>query len=128
MVTQSEKLEGEGAAFVTPRSEASQGEMNPVKGGIPGAWGKAALFTLFLLMLGLSMAFPYGLGLVAFIVIIALAGALCGAGLMCFNLVKDMLGRTTTFGYSPTTAYLTGRKMKRNKKEESAVEEKKEDK
>ena len=47
------------------------------------------LIPLFLLGLGLSMAFPYGVGFVAFIVLIALSGALYAAG---FRIGQDLQG------------------------------------
>ncbi len=86
--------------------------------------GPTALSILTLLALGLSVAFPYGVGLAVFVWGIALVGALLGAGLACFTLVKHIFGRIATFGYAPTTAYMTGKKMKRRMREEPRDEEK----
>ncbi len=82
------------------------------------------LIPLFLLGLALSMAFPYGVGFVAFLGLIALTGAIYAAGFASIKLFKEMLGKTATFGYVPTTAYMTGKKTKKIKKDESSEEEK----
>ena len=81
------------------------------------------LIPLFVLGLGLSMAFPYGVGFAAFIVLIALGGALYAAGSASIKLFKEMFGRTATFGYSPTTAYMTGKKTKKTANEAESEED-----
>lgn len=86
-------------------------------------WAKTALFTLFLIGLALSVAFPYGIGFVVFLWIIALAGAVCGVGIICYGLLKDILSRTATFQYTPTVSYMTGKKTKKKKKEEVTRDE-----
>ncbi len=78
------------------------------------------LIPLFLLGLALSMAFPYGVGFVLFICLIALMGALYAAGFASIRLLKEMVGKSATFGYAPTTAYMTGKKTKKNRKAESS--------
>jgi len=83
------------------------------------------LIPLFLLGLGLSMAFPYGVGFVAFIVLIALSGALYAAGFASVKIFKEMFGKTAAFGYAPTTAYMAGKKTKKSAKEASSEEDKK---
>jgi hypothetical protein len=83
------------------------------------------LIPVLLLGLGLSMAFPYGLGLLVFFCLIALTGAVYAAGSASVSLLKEMLGRTATFGYAPTTSYMAGKKTKKRVKEESSEEEKK---
>lgn len=88
-------------------------------------WGRTALFTLFLVGLALSVVFPYGLGLAVFLWIVALAGAVFGVSLICFGLLKDLLGRTATFGYTPAMSYMAGKKTKKKKEEESPDEESK---
>jgi hypothetical protein len=82
------------------------------------------LIPLFLLGLALSMAFPYGVGFVAFLCIIALTGAIYAAGFASIKIFKEMIGRTATFGYAPTTAYMTGKKTKKTRKDEASEEEK----
>ncbi len=105
------------------------------KGTLPGS-GKEWYFKLpesyflipvLLLGLALSMAFPYGAGLLVFFCLIALSGALYAAGSASLRLLKEMLGRTATFSYSPTTAYMAGKKTKKAGKEESSTEDKKDD-
>lgn len=83
------------------------------------------LIPVLLLGLALSAAFPYGVGLVVFFCLIALSGALYAAGSASFRLLKEMLGKTATFGYAPTTSYMAGKKMKKERKEESTEEEEK---
>jgi hypothetical protein len=87
--------------------------------------GKTAITMLAVFGLLLSVAFPFGLGIVAVIWVIALIGALTGAGIAFFMLIKELLGKTPAFGYAPTTAYLAGKKMKKRAKADSADEEKK---
>lgn len=72
--------------------------------------------------LAASVIFPFGLGVVAFAWIIALTGATIGASVLGYHLVKDILTGAATFNYSPTAAYLTGKKGKKAEKE--ATEEK----
>ena len=66
--------------------------------------------TLVLSVLALSVAMPYGIGLAVAAWVIALAGALLGAGFATYLLLKELLGRTPMFGYTPATAYLAGKK------------------
>ncbi|MBI4685448.1 MAG: hypothetical protein HY755_09645 [Nitrospirae bacterium] len=126
MVTQSQQMQmtGEGTTFATSGNEPQEERMQLFRNKVLRLSGLTALSILFLFGLVLSIIFPYGIGVAVFVWIIALLGALCGAGLACFNLVKDMLGKTATFGYAPTTAYMTGKKMKKRRREESSEEEK----
>jgi len=78
------------------------------------------LIPLFILGLALSMAFPYGVGFVMFICLIALMSAVYAASFATVRILREMLGKNATFGYAPTTAYMTGKKTKRAKKTESA--------
>ncbi len=87
--------------------------------------GRIPLFALFLFALALSVAFPYGIGLVVFVWVIALVGAIAGVGMASFILLKELFGKTSTFGYAPTTAYLAGKKMKKKSKEGPSQEERK---
>jgi hypothetical protein len=82
------------------------------------------LIPLLLLGLFLSMALPYGMGVVAFIAIIILSATLYTAGLASMRLFKEMLGKTATFDYTPTTAYMTGKKVKKVNKEDKEGDEK----
>lgn len=88
--------------------------------------GKTALFGIFLVGLALSVAFPYGIGFAVFLWALALIGAVCGVSIICYGLLKDLLSGTATFAYKPTTAYLTGKKTKKKRENESPDEERKE--
>jgi hypothetical protein len=70
------------------------------------------LIPLLLVGLALSTAFPYGMGFMLFISLVALGGACYVAGSASLRIMKEMLGRTAVFGYAPTTAYMTGTKKK----------------
>ena len=85
--------------------------------------GRMPLFALFLFALALSVAFPYGIGLVVFVWVIALVGAIAGVGIASFILLKELFGKTSTFGYAPTTAYLAGKKTKKKKSKEVPSQE-----
>jgi hypothetical protein len=87
--------------------------------------GRTAITLLILFGLALSIAFPYGLGLVVFVALIVLTGALYAAGYACYSLVKDMFSKGVSFGYKPASAYLTGKKIKTRTKAGTAGEEKK---
>jgi hypothetical protein len=82
--------------------------------------GRTAIALILFLGLALSIAFPYGLGLVAFVALIVITGALYAAGFACYSLVKDMLTKRATFGFAPASAYLTGKKTKKRVAEGSA--------
>ena len=84
--------------------------------------GRSAVVMLILFGLALSIAFPYGLGLVVFVAVIVLTGALYAAGYAIYSLVKDMFSKGVNFGYAPASAYMTGKKIK---KRTTAAEEKK---
>ncbi len=87
--------------------------------------GRKSLVILFLFGLALSVVFPYGLGIAVLAWAIALVGALLGVGYASFILLKELLGKTATFGYAPTAAYLAGKKTKKTRKAASPDEEKK---
>jgi hypothetical protein len=87
--------------------------------------GRIALFTVFLVGLTLSVVFPYGIGFAAFLGAIALVGAVCGVVAICYGLLKDILGRTATFGYTPNLSYMAGKKSRKKREEASEDEEKK---
>lgn len=89
-------------------------------------FGRTALFTLFLVGLTLSVVFPYGIGFAAFLGAIALVGAVGGVGVICYGLLKDILGRTATFGYTPNLSYMAGKKTRKKREEASTDEKKKE--
>jgi hypothetical protein len=77
-----------------------------------------ALIPIVLVGIGLSMAFPYGAGFLLFVTLIALCAALYAAGTATTRLLKEVLGKNATFGYSPTTAYMAGKKTKKRGKDE----------
>lgn len=112
MVIQNQHIEGE----------------NKMSGGNTriGLWGRTALFILFLFGLALSVVFPYGIGFAVFLWIIALTGAVLGVCLVCYGLLKDILGRTATFGYTPNMSYMNGKKTKK-RRDEKTLEEKRKD-
>ena len=82
--------------------------------------GKKPIAVLIFFALALSMAFPYGVGIAVLAWGIALLGALFGVGFASYVLLKDLLSKTSTFGYSPTAAYLAGKKTKKRAKEEDS--------
>ncbi len=125
MITQSQQLDDEGMAFVT-KIDGLQKKTNQ-SGGKKGLMsGRTALIVLGIFGFVLSVAFPYGMGLVVFAGTIAMIGALCAVGIACFSLLRDLFGRTATFGYAPTTAYMSGTKTKKRKTRTTSDEEKKE--
>jgi hypothetical protein len=67
----------------------------------------------------LSMAFPYGIGLLLIVWTAAIIGAVVGTGIVCFKLAKEVLSGSLSFNYSPTMAYLTGKKGGKQKREAS---------
>lgn len=87
--------------------------------------GRTAIAMLILFGLALSIAFPYGLGVVVFVAVIVLTGALYAAGYACYKLVKDMISKGVSFGYVPASAYMTGKRIKKRMKAGTAAEEKK---
>ncbi len=91
----------------TAQMEASIG--NRKRGLLSGPLPIAALTVV---VLALSIVFPYGIGVAVFAWVIALAGALLGAGFATYLLLKESLGKTMIVGYSPATAYLAGKKTK----------------
>jgi|GEM_PF-1048002 len=132
MITNSQSLDKEGMAFVTSGEGFKEKTKHTTrKKGL--MTGRTALIVLGVFAFALSVAFPYGMGLVVFAGAIALIGALCAVGMACFSLLKDLFGNTATFGYAPTTAYMSGTKTKKRNQQKavkqtttSADEEKKE--
>ncbi len=78
--------------------------------------GPVPMAALTVFALALSVAFPYGIGVAVFVWVIALTGALLGAGFATYLLLKESLGKTAIFGYSPAAAYLAGKKTKKERK------------
>jgi hypothetical protein len=115
MVTYNQQIEAEGTTFAAGGS----------KRGLLG--GRKPLVILFLFGLALSVVFPYGLGIAVLAWVIALVGAVMGVGYASYLLLKELLGKTGTFGYAPTAAYLAGKKTKKTRKAGSSDEEEKND-
>jgi hypothetical protein len=114
MVTYSQQMETGGTAF---------NEQGGHQAGRKGLFsGRTALFAFFVFMLALSVALPYGMGVAVFVWGIALIGAFVGAGFAVITLVQELFGKSPAFGYAPTAAYMSGKKMK---KKVNADEEKK---
>jgi hypothetical protein len=86
-------------------SQSVQLQGNAKKGLMP-----IAALTLF--VLALSIVFPYGIGVAVLAWVIALTGALVGAGYATYLLLKESFSKTVIFGYSPVAAYLAGKKTK----------------
>ena|SRR3990172_9551659 len=116
MLTHTQQMETQGTPY------EAQGEPTPKRGLLSG---RTAISLLILFGFILSVAFPFGIGVVLFIGILAVVGALTGAGIAFVTLFKELLGKTPAFGYAPTTAYMAGKKMKKRAKADSADEEKK---
>ena len=124
MIAYAQQLDSEGTRFAANSSDAQGEGMQPSrKKGLLS--GRTAISMLILFGLLLAIAFPFGLGIVVIIWAIALIGAVAGAGIAFFMLLKELLGKTPAFGYTPTTAYMTGKKMKKKAKEGSSDEQKK---
>jgi hypothetical protein len=70
-----------------------------------------------LLALGIPMVIPVRTEYMIIALVVASVLALYAAESVCSVLIKKILGKTATFGYSPTTAYLSGKKIKRIKKQ-----------
>ncbi len=121
MVTHSQQMATGGPVFASGVNEL-QGQPVRKKDLLSG---RPALFVLLFFGLALSVAFPYGMGFAVFVWGIALIGALVGTGFAFFTLLQELLGKSPTFGYAPTTAYMTGKKMKKKRNEESSDSEKK---
>jgi hypothetical protein len=66
-----------------------------------------------LLALGLPMVIPFRAEFMIFALIVATILAIYGAELACAIIIRKILGKTATFGYAPTTAYLAGKKTKK---------------
>jgi hypothetical protein len=126
MLIHTQQMDTEGTTIAASSSEAQREGMQPGrKKGL--LTGRTAISMLILFGLLLAVAIPFGLGVVVLIWVIALIGAVMGAGFAFFTLLKELLGKTPAFGYAPTTAYMTGKKMKKRAKEGagSADEQKK---
>ncbi len=123
MITNSQQLDNEGLALVNS-GKGFQEETKKTTGKKGLMSGRTALIVLGIFAFVLSVAFPYGMGLFVFGWAIALIGALCAVAIACYSLLKDLFGRTATFGYAPTAAYMSGTKAKKRNKKESSDEEK----
>ena len=109
MITHNQQMETEGTVFGSSVNEV-QGAGTRKSGLLSG---RTAITMLILFGLALSIAFPYGLGLVVFVAVIVLTGALYAVGFACYALVKDMFSKGATFGYVPASAYMTGKKIRK---------------
>jgi hypothetical protein len=112
--THMQQIQSEGAAL----SGNAQGEGTTGKKGSTAK--RASLVILALFGVALSAVFPYGIGLAVVAWVIALLGALIGVGFATYTLLRELLGKTATFGYAPATAYMAGKKMKKKKTDESS--------
>ena len=123
MLTNAQQMDAEKTSFAAGGNDSqTEGQPSRKKGLLSG---RTAITMLILFGLLLAVAFPFGLGVVVFIWIIALIGAIAGAGFAFITLLKELLGKTPAFGYAPTTAYMAGKKMKKKAKEGPADEQKK---
>ena len=124
MITHSQHMETDGTTISAGGKLQGEGMQLRKKGLLSGP---IPITILILFALALSVIFPYGLGIAVLAWVIALTGALFGVGFASYLLLKELLGKTGTFGYAPTAAYLAGKKMKKTRKAESSDEEKKND-
>lgn len=115
--TQMQQIQAEGAALTALNGDA-QGEGSTEQKGSTAK--RVSLLILALFVVALSAVFPYGIGLAVVAGVIALVGALIGVGFATYTLLKELLGKTATFGYAPATAYMAGKKMKKKKTEEGS--------
>ena len=118
MVTHSQQMGAKGAELNEVQGRGTQPAAK--KGFLSG---RSGLWVITLFALALSVAFPFGLGVALFIWGIALIGAFVGAGFALVTLLQEVFGKTPAFGYTPMTAYLAGKKMKKKKREEPSSED-----
>jgi hypothetical protein len=86
------------------------------------------IISLVLLVgLVLSVVFPFGVGVMLFLGLLVVAGALLAVGVSCVKLFKAILGPSVTFSYRPNMSYLAGRKTAGKKPESEEGPEKEED-
>jgi hypothetical protein len=124
MLTYAMQMDSEGTKFAASGSDTKGAGMQPSgKRGL--LTGRTAVSMLIIFGLILAVAFPFGLGIVVIVWAVALIGAIAGAGFAFITLLKELLGKTPSFGYTPTTAYMAGKKMKKKVKEGSLDNEKK---
>jgi hypothetical protein len=116
MVTYNQQIEATSVNELQGESAHQSGKKGLLSKRVP-------LVTLFLFALALSVVFPYGLGIAVLAWVIALVGAVLGVGYASYILLKELLGKTATFGYAPTAAYLAGKKTKKTRKAVSSDEE-----
>ncbi len=69
--------------------------------------------TLFIVGVALSVALPYGVGTMVFLFMLAFCGAVYAVGVACFGLLRELMGRSVSFGYLPGEAYMTGKKSRK---------------
>lgn len=113
MNSQIRHMETQGTSLTAPNE--IKGE-RPQKSGLTAK--RVSVFILILFGVALSAVFPYGIGLAVVAWVIALIGALIGVGFATYTLLKELLGKTATFGYAPTAAYMAGKKTKKKKAED----------
>jgi len=110
MLTNSQQMEAD-AATLSESHKVQKDGMQPRKKGLLA--GQKPIVVLIFFALALSVAFPYGLGIAVLAWVIALTGALIGVGYASYLLLKELFGKSGSFGYAPTAAYLAGKKMKK---------------
>ncbi len=77
----------------------------------------AMLSLIFIAGLVLSFAFPFGVGVMLFLWLFVLAGAVGAVGVSCVKLFKSLLTPSVSFQYTPTASYLAGKKRGVRKQE-----------
>lgn len=114
--TQMQQIQSEGAARVSQAGNEAEG----TSARKSSTAKRVSLLILALFCVVLSAVFPYGIGLAVVAGVIALFGAVIGVGFATYTLLRELLGKTATFGYSPATAYMAGKKTKKKKTDESS--------
>ena len=74
------------------------------------------LIPAVLLALGLPLVLPLRIESSIFIFLVGFSTFAYATAMVLFRLIKRMLGGAATFGYSPTIAYMTGKKAKDGKR------------
>lgn len=114
--TQMHQIQSEGATMSARAGNEGEG----TTGRKSSTAKRVSLLILALFVVALSAVFPYGIGLAVVAGVIALFGAVIGVGFATYTLLRELLGKTATFGYAPATAYMAGKKMKKKKTDESS--------
>jgi hypothetical protein len=120
---QKQKQKKEGTVMVAQEKYEMQTPEAQVGKGTSRLLYMVILSLVFMVGLVLSMAFPFGVGVMLFFVLLVLAGALGAVGITTVKLFQSLLAPSISFGFKPTEAYLAGKKQSAKKEEEHDIQE-----